>query len=149
MTRFGYYETICGGTGATPDGAGADAVHTHMTNTRLTDPEVLEHRFPVRLHRFAIRVGSGGAGLHVGGDGVVRELEFLKAVDVSLLTSRRNCQPFGLAGGAAGRAGENELVRASGARFPLAGIASFHAHPGDRLVIRTPGGGGWKKGDET
>jgi 5-oxoprolinase (ATP-hydrolysing) len=143
---FGYYETICGGAGATPTGPGADAVQTHMTNTRLTDPEVFEFRFPVRLHIFAIRDDSGGSGLYRGGHGVVRSIEFLRELDVSLLTQRRTTVPFGLAGGGAGRAGRNSLVTTDGER-ELSSVASFRAQPGDILTIRTPGGGGWKKGD--
>jgi 5-oxoprolinase (ATP-hydrolysing) len=141
---FGYYETICGGAGATAEGKGADAVHTHMTNTRLTDPEVLERRYPVRVRRFHIRRGSGGTGLHRGGEGVVRELEFLTALDVSLVTGRRGAfPPYGLEGGGPGQLGRNWLVRADGSRQELAGLAQFHVEPGDVLVIETPGGGGW------
>jgi 5-oxoprolinase (ATP-hydrolysing) len=142
---FGYYETLCGGAGATPRAPGADAVHTHMTNTRLTDPEVLEHRTPVLLRRFAIRRGSGGAGLHRGGDGVVRELEFRRSLRVSLLTERRGpYPPYGLAGGAPGALGRNLLWR-SGAPAPeiLLARAALDVAPGDRLIIETPGGGGW------
>jgi 5-oxoprolinase (ATP-hydrolysing) len=141
---FGYYETICGGAGATPAGPGADAVHTHMTNTRLTDPEVLERRYPVLVRRFAIRRGSGGAGLHSGGDGVVRELEFLAPLDVSLVTGRRGpYRPYGLDGGEPGQLGRNWLTRADGTREELAGLAQFRVASGDVLVIETPGGGGW------
>src|SRR5262245_58383001 len=110
---FGYYETICGGAGAGPTWDGAGAVHTHMTNTRLTDPEVLEDRYPVRLRRFEVRCGSGGAGRHRGGNGIIREIEFLEPLDVSLLTSRRTTQPYGLEGGAPGEAGRNLLTRSS------------------------------------
>ena len=102
---FGFYETICGGAGATPTAAGASAVHTHMTNTRLTDPELLESRYPVRLVDFRIRAASGGQGMHPGGDGVVRTFEFLQPVTLSLLTSRRGSRPFGLAGGGPGQSG--------------------------------------------
>jgi 5-oxoprolinase (ATP-hydrolysing) len=146
---FGYYETICGGSGATPAADGADAVHTHMTNTRLTDAEVIERRYPVRLHEFSIRRGSGGAGQHRGGDGIVRRIEFLKPLTVSLLTQRRgNCDPFGLNGGANGAIGHNTLQRA-GSNEPehLAGRARVDINPGDILRIETPGGGGW--GEET
>ena len=109
---FGYYETICGGSGATPAADGADAVHTHMTNTRLTDAEVIERRYPVRLHEFSIRRGSGGAGQHRGGDGIVRRIEFLKPLTVSLLTQRRgDYAPFGLNGGCDGAIGSNTLQR--------------------------------------
>jgi 5-oxoprolinase (ATP-hydrolysing) len=141
---FGYYETICGGAGATSAADGADAVHTHMTNTRLTDPEVLERRYPVRLASFAIRRGSGGAGLHRGGDGTVRRIEFLKPLDVSLLTQRRGpYPPYGLEGGQAGAVGRNTLVRADGTREDLGGRAQFTARAGDVLIIETPGGGGY------
>jgi 5-oxoprolinase (ATP-hydrolysing) len=140
---FGYYETICGGAGATPTAPGASAVHTHMTNTRLTDPEVLEQRFPVRLREFRVRNGSGGAGRHAGGAGVVRELEFLEPLTLSLLTQRRDTAPFGLAGGQPGRPGVNRVLRADGTHEALGGVATVQLMPGDRLVIETPGGGGW------
>ncbi len=135
--RFGYYETIAGGVGAGPGFAGASAVHTHMTNTRITDLEVLEDRFPVRLVRFAIRRGSGGDGLHRGGDGVVRELEALVPLDVSILSERRARAPFGLDGGEPGATGRNR----HGDRA-LPGRASFHARAGERFTVETPGGGG-------
>lgn len=141
---FGYYETICGGAGATASASGADAVHTHMTNTRLTDPEVIEDRFPVRLREFSIRRGSGGAGQHRGGDGVVRRIEFLRPVQVSLLTSRRGpYPPYGMNGGSPGQLGRNSLQRADGSETELAGRAQFEALPGDVLTIETPGGGGY------
>ncbi|MBM3270757.1 MAG: hydantoinase B/oxoprolinase family protein, partial [Candidatus Sericytochromatia bacterium] len=145
---FGYYETICGGAGATPDADGADAVHSHMTNTRLTDPEVLERRYPVRLWRFAIRRGSGGAGRHRGGDGAVREVEFLAPVDVAILSERRGpYPPYGLEGGLPGSLGRNLLVR-RGAAAPedLGGKAALSAAAGDRLIVETPGGGGYGPG---
>jgi 5-oxoprolinase (ATP-hydrolysing) len=141
---FGYYETICGGAGATPWAHGADAVHTHMTNTRLTDPEILEQRYPVRLHEFRIRRGSGGAGRHRGGDGVVRRIEFLRSLILSLLTQRRGAYPpFGLEGGQAGSIGRNTLIRAKGSEERLAGQAQLVVAPGDTLIVETPGGGGW------
>ncbi len=141
---FGYYETICGGAGATSNGPGADAVHTHMTNTRLTDPEVLERRYPVRLLEFSIRQASGGAGRYPGGRGVLRRLKFLKELEVSLLTQRRGpYPPYGLCGGGPGACGKNLLIRADGSREPLGGQAKFLARPGDVLVLETPGGGGW------
>ncbi|MCC9608389.1 hydantoinase B/oxoprolinase family protein [Blastopirellula sp. JC732] len=141
---FGYYETICGGAGATPQTDGASAVHTHMTNTRMTDVEVFELRFPARVRRFAIRRGSGGAGLHRGGDGVVREIEFLRPMTGSLLTQRRGpYPPYGLFGGEPGKVGENQLRRADGTVIDLPGIASFELAPGDMIAIHTPGGGGW------
>ena len=143
-TTFGYYETICGGSGATQDSAGADAVHTHMTNTRLTDPEVLELRCPVRVRAFAIRGGSGGAGAKRGGDGVIRRLEFLKPLEVSILSQRRGpYAPYGLEGGEPGALGRNTLVRADGTTEQLAGLAQFQAQAGDVLTIETPGGGGF------
>jgi len=142
-TDYGYYETICGGAGAGPGFAGADAVHTHMTNTRLTDPEVLESRYPVRLRRFEIRRGSGGRGHYRGGDGVRREIEFLEPLDVAILSQRRTCRPFGLEGGEAGAAGRNTLFRRDGEVRELGPVAAFEVGPGDRIVIETPGGGGW------
>lgn len=141
---FGYYETICGGAGATPQAAGADAVHTHMTNTRLTDPEVLETRYPVRLVEFSVRKNSGGIGKNMGGCGVVRRLEFLQRLDVSILSQRRGeYPPFGMAGGGPGRAGRNLLHRQTGETAELSGRVHFVAEPGDRLTIETPGGGAW------
>jgi 5-oxoprolinase (ATP-hydrolysing) len=141
---FGYYETICGGAGAGPNFHGADAVHTHMTNTRLTDPEVLEDRYPVRLRRFEIRRGSGGRGLHRGGNGIIREIEFLEPLEVSLLTSRRMTRPYGMAGGEAGMAGRNVRIRHDAtAEEELPAAAHFRVQHGDVLRIETPGGGGW------
>jgi 5-oxoprolinase (ATP-hydrolysing) len=143
-STFGYYETICGGNGATPQRDGADAVHTHMTSTRLTDPEVIELRYPVRVREFAIRRGSGGAGKHRGGDGIVRRLEFLRDLQVSLLHQRRGkYPPYGLEGGQPGAIGRNTLTRADGSVEPLGGLAQFQAHAGDILTIETPGGGGF------
>ncbi|MEX0712193.1 MAG: hydantoinase B/oxoprolinase family protein [Pirellulales bacterium] len=142
--HFGYYETICGGAGATPAADGASAVHTHMTNTRLTDPEVLERRYPVRVHEFSIRRGSGGAGARRGGDGVVRRLEFLRPLEVSILSSRRGpYPPYGAAGGEPGALGLNTLMRADGSVQVLAGSARFVAQGGDVLTVETPGGGGY------
>ncbi len=141
---FGYYETICGGSGATPRVHGADAVHTHMTNTRLTDPEVLERRYPVRVLEFSIRRGSGGRGHRRGGDGAVRRLEFLRRMEVSILSQRRGAYPpFGLAGGKPGALGRNTLIRSGGGTEQLPGQACFTAEAGDVLVIETPGGGGF------
>lgn len=135
---FGYYETIAGGAGAADGYDGASAVHTHMTNSRITDPEVLETRFPVRLHRFAVRRGSGGAGRFRGGDGVVRDIEFLAPMGVSLLSERRARRPYGMAGGAAGAPGRNTLDGRD-----VGGRAAFDVRPGQRLIIETPGGGGY------
>ncbi len=141
--RFGYYETVCGGAGAGPGFAGAAAVHTHMTNTRITDPEVLEHRYPVRLERFAIRHGSGGDGRWRGGDGAVREITFLAPMALSLLTQHRIERPYGVGGGEPGAAGRQRLVRASGEVEELAAVDGREVGPGDRLILETPGGGGW------
>jgi 5-oxoprolinase (ATP-hydrolysing) len=141
--RFGYYETIAGGAGAGPGFDGADAVHTHMTNTRCTDPEVFEMRYPMRLARFAIRRGSGGEGRFCGGDGVVREIEFLESVQVSILSQRRVSGPYGLGGGAPGARGRNRLHRRGAAGEELPPVTHFNAEPGDRLVVETPGGGGF------
>ncbi|MCC6906882.1 MAG: hydantoinase B/oxoprolinase family protein [Phycisphaerales bacterium] len=143
--RFGYYETICGGAGASEQREGADAVHTHMTNTRITDVEVLEHRYPVRVRQFAIRRASGGLGRHRGGDGVVREIEFLEPVALSVLTQHRTVPPFGCAGGESGACGRQSLIRTDSAVVELASIDGCDAKPGDRLIIETPGGGGWGK----
>ena len=142
---FGYYETICGGSGATFDADGADAVHTHMTNTRLTDPEVIEHRYPVRIREFSIRLGSGGAGRQRGGDGIVRRIEFLRPLQVSLLTERRGpYAPFGLAGGEPGALGKNSIQRAgSEEELKLPSKTKIDVGPGDILTVRTPGGGGY------
>lgn len=140
---FGYYETICGGCGATAAGPGASAVHSHMTNTRITDPEILERRYPVRLHRFEIRRGSGGLGRYRGGDGVTRELEFLAPVALSLVTQRRVEGPEGLAGGGRGAPGRQWLVRADGGIEALGSVAGAEVRTGDRLIVETPGGGAW------
>jgi 5-oxoprolinase (ATP-hydrolysing) len=141
--RFGYYETVCGGAGAGPGFVGASAVHTHMTNTRITDPEVVEHRYPVRVERFGIRAGSGGAGQWRGGDGAVRELTFLEPMALSLLTQHRVEAPYGVAGGSPGAPGRQRLVRASGEVEELASVDGREVGPGDRLILETPGGGGW------
>jgi 5-oxoprolinase (ATP-hydrolysing) len=141
--RRQYYETICGGSGAGPDFDGTDAVHTHMTNSRLTDPEVLEFRFPVLVEEFSIRTGSGGAGRQRGGDGVVRRIRFREAMAAAILADRRIVPPFGLEGGKPGALGRNFLVRADGNREELGGTAAFRVTPGDVFVIETPGGGGF------
>ena len=140
---FGYYETVCGGAGAGPGFAGAAAVHTHMTNTRITDPEVLEHRYPVRLERFAIRAGSGGEGRWRGGDGAVREIVFLAPMSLSLLTQHRVEAPYGAAGGGSGARGRQTLMRATGEVEELASVDGREVGPGDHLILETPGGGGW------
>ena len=136
-----HYETICGGTGAGPSFDGAHCVQGHMTNSRLTDPEVLERRFPVRLWRLQRRQGSGGRGTHCGGDGVVRELECLQPMQVSLLLGRRSVAPPGLDGGGAGRSGAQHVVHADGTVEPLPARCVLDAAAGDRVVIETPGGG--------
>ncbi len=141
---FGYYETIGGGAGAGSDFDGASAVHTHMTNTRLTDPEVLEARYPVRLREWAVRRGSGGGGAHPGGDGMVREVEFLAELDLSLLTNRRARAPYGADGGGSGAPGRNRLRRPGEAEFTdLPPAGRWRVGPGDVLRLETPGGGGW------
>ncbi len=142
---FGYYETIGGGAGAGEGFDGASGVHTHMTNTRITDPEVLEVRYPVRLETFALRRGSGGAGRWRGGDGLVRRYLFLRPVTASLLTERRAVAPFGLRGGQPGTPGRNAAERAGGRVEELPGKASVQLAAGDRLVVETPGGGGFGK----
>ena len=138
-----YYETICGGTGAGPGFDGTSAIQTHMTNTRMTDPEVLELRYPVRLELFGIRRGSGGAGQWHGGDGAVRRVRFLEPMTAVIVSSRRNVAPFGLAGGADGAVGRQWVERADGAREVLTGTDSAELRPGDVFVIETPGGGGY------
>ena len=141
---FGYYETIGGGAGATPFAAGASGVHTHMTNTRITDAEILEARYPVQLVAFGLRPGSGGAGRWPGGEGIVRALRFLRPVRVSLLTQRRTRPPFGLAGGGPGAPGRNRLRRhATGEGTMLGGQVELDLEAGDELWIETPGGGGY------
>ncbi len=141
--RHQYYETICGGAGAGADFDGASAVHTHMTNTRITDPEVLELRHPVRLERFAVRRGSGGRGRHRGGDGVFRAIRALEPMTATLVASRRRIAPFGLAGGADGACGEQWVERADGRRDSMAGNDQVELRAGDLIVIATPGGGGF------
>ncbi|MFQ5534770.1 MAG: hydantoinase B/oxoprolinase family protein [Sphingomonadales bacterium] len=141
--KFQYYETICGGAGAGPDFNGASAVHTHMTNSRLTDPEVLEWRFPVLLEEFRIRRTSGGDGRHRGGDGVTRALRFLKPMAAAILAGRRDTPPFGLDGGAPGAPGRTIVRRADGSEEILASAEETEMQPGDVFIIETPGGGGF------
>ena len=141
--QYQYYETICGGAGAGPDFSGASAVHTHMTNTRITDPEILELRFPVRVERFAIRQNSGGAGATQGGNGVIRKIRFLETMTATIVASRRTLPPFGLAGGAPGQPGRQWVERADGSTEILAGSAACNLNTGDAFVIETPGGGGF------
>jgi 5-oxoprolinase (ATP-hydrolysing) len=141
--RHQYYETVCGGSGAGPGFDGTAAVHSHMTNSRLTDPEVLELNYPVRLESFAIRTGSGGGGRWRGGDGAVRRLRFLAPMQGNLIGLRRTVPPHGLAGGGSGQPGGQWIERGDGRTEPLAGIAEFRLEPGDALVLATPGGGGY------
>jgi len=149
--NFGYYETIAGGAGAGPDWNGRSGVHTHMTNTRITDPEVLERRYPVILRQFSLRNDSGGKGLFHGGEGVVREIEFLRPLTLSILSERRVISPYGLNGGRNGRVGENLLIRKreKGNEHQitqnLGGKNSVKVFAGDRIRILTPGGGGFGK----
>ena len=138
-----YYETICGGTGAGPGFDGTAAIQTHMTNTRMTDPEVFELRYPVRLEKFGIRRGSGGAGQWRGGDGSERRVRFLEPMTAIIVSSRRNVAPFGLAGGAEGLAGRQWVERADGTTEVLTGTDKAEMRPGDVFVIETPGGGGY------
>ncbi|SDA05939.1 BZ3501_MvSof-1269-A2-R1_Chr5-2g07892 [Microbotryum saponariae] len=153
---FGYYETIAGGSGAGPTWDGTSGVHTHMTNTRITDPEILERRYPTILHRFEIRKGSGGEGAYTGGCGVIREIEFLEPIQCSILSERRVYAPYGLAGGASGSRGRNLWIKQarpeqdgdSGLKprtINLGGKATVKMGRGDRIIIETPGGGGWGK----
>jgi 5-oxoprolinase (ATP-hydrolysing) len=138
-----YYETVCGGAGAGPGFDGASVVQTHMTNSRLTDPEVLEARFPVIVERFAVRRGSGGAGAHKGGDGAVRRIRFREPMQAAILSNRRVVAPFGLAGGGDGAPGINRVERGSGAIEALGATDKTVMQPGDVFVIETPGGGGF------
>jgi 5-oxoprolinase (ATP-hydrolysing) len=141
--RHQYYETIAGGAGAGPGFDGASVVQTHMTNSRLTDPEVLEFRFPVRLESYAIRHGSGGAGQWSGGDGGVRRVRFLEPMTASILSNGRIVPSFGAAGGSPGERGSNRVERADGRVEPLAHSDSRSMEPGDVFVVETPGGGGF------
>ncbi|THB77006.1 MAG: 5-oxoprolinase [Desulfobulbaceae bacterium] len=137
------YETICGGTGAGIDHDGTSGVHSHMTNTRMTDPEVIENRFPVRLESFSLRTGSGGEGRHKGGDGVIRAVRFLESMTATILSSRRALPPHGLAGGKPGSRGKNYVKRVDGTIEALGGNGETQMNPGDLFVIETPGGGGF------
>ena len=141
--RHQYYETICGGSGAGPDHAGTSAVQTHMTNSRLTDPEILESRLPVRVEEFSIRRGSGGEGLHHGGDGVVRRVRFLEPMQAQILANRRKLPPRGICGGGDAALGRNWVERSDGSVEKLPATASIDMEIGDIFIIETPGGGGW------
>jgi 5-oxoprolinase (ATP-hydrolysing) len=141
--RYQYYETICGGSGAGPGFDGASVVQTHMTNSRLTDPEVLESRFPVLIERFGVRRGSGGPGVHHGGDGAVRAIRFREPMTAAILANRRATAPFGLNGGGAAKPGRNYVRRRAGGIVELAATGKVDVEVGDRFVIETPGGGGY------
>jgi 5-oxoprolinase (ATP-hydrolysing) len=146
--RHQYYETIAGGSGAGPDHDGTSAVQTHMTNSRLTDPEILETRLPVRLDQFTIRRGSGGEGVHRGGDGVVRAVTFLEPMRANILANRRRIPPRGIKGGADAQPGRNWVERTDGTVEMLSATAYAEVQPGDRFVIETPGGGGFGRSGE-
>lgn len=141
--QYQYYETICGGSGAGKGHDGASAVHTHMTNTRITDPEVLELRYPVYLREFKIRSNSGGYGRWTGGDGVVRKIEFRENMTVAVVSNRRKVPPYGMAGGAPGEVGKNWVRWRDGREENLSGVVELQVGPGDLLAIETPGGGGY------
>jgi 5-oxoprolinase (ATP-hydrolysing) len=143
--RFGYYETICGGTGAGKGFDGTSAVHQHMTNTRISDPELLEWRFPVRLLRFELRKNSGGKGKWNGGDGIIREFLFTELLEINVLSQHRTEAPYGLNGGRAGKTGKQYILKANGEKIALGGMDSASVAKGDRFVIETPGGGGFAR----
>jgi N-methylhydantoinase B/oxoprolinase/acetone carboxylase alpha subunit len=145
--RYQYYETICGGSGAGPTFDGTDAVHTQMTNSRMTDPEVLEARFPIIVREFSIRRHSGGQGRFSGGDGAIRRIEFREPMKAAILSNNRRVAPFGMDGGNAGKPGANYVIRESGERERLDGIDELTVETGDILVIETPGGGGYGSGE--
>jgi 5-oxoprolinase (ATP-hydrolysing) len=145
--RHQYYETIGGGSGAGPGFDGASAVHSHMTNSRLTDPEILELRYPIRVRQFSIRAGSGGHGRWRGGDGIIRDIEFLEPMHGSILANRRSTAPFGLAGGGDALPGRNRLLAVSGETTEYGATAELEFAAGDRFVIETPGGGGYGEPD--
>jgi 5-oxoprolinase (ATP-hydrolysing) len=142
-SQYQYYETICGGAGAGPGFDGASAVHTHMTNSRLTDPEVLELRYPVLVEEFRIRRGSGGRGQWHGGDGATRRIRFRQPMTVTILANHRVVPPFGLHGGSPGAVGRTFIVRANGQIENLASCDQANVWSGDAVVVETPGGGGW------
>lgn len=142
---FGYYETICGGAGGGPTWDGASGVHTNMTNTRITDPETLERRYPVILRQFCLRNGSGGAGAHPGGEGIIRDIEFSLPIKVSILSERRAFAPYGLEGGEDGKRGRNLWVKKTGRTINLGGKNTAMMNAGDRIIVESPGGGGWGK----
>jgi len=139
---FAYYETIAGGAGGGPEGPGASGLQTHMTNTLNTPVEALEHAYPLRVRRYALRSGSGGAGCHPGGEGVIKELEMLGQTRITLISDRRRLGPYGLAGGKPGQPGRNALLH-EGRTRELPGKCSLAGQAGDVLIVETPGGGGW------
>ena len=141
--RFAYYETVAGGQGGNPRGPGESGIHTGMTNTQNTPIESLERHYPFRVEEYQLRSGSGGAGMHRGGDGIQRTIRFMEAATVSLMGERRRHGPWGLAGGGDGSAGEDWLIRGGAAPERLPGKVTFDVEPGDRLRVMTPGGGGW------
>jgi 5-oxoprolinase (ATP-hydrolysing) len=141
--KFGYYETVCGGCGAGSGFDGADAVHHHMTNTRITDPEIMEHRYPVRLEEFSIIKGSGGRGKWKGGNGAKRVIRFLDPVNLSVLTQRRTSGPYGLKGGRSGKPGSQVVIRKTGEIVKLKSVHNINLDAGDMFVMTTPGGGGY------
>jgi N-methylhydantoinase B len=141
-SAFAYYETVAGGMGAGPSGGGHSATHTHMTNSWNTPAEALEHQYPLRVRAYRIRTGSGGRGKRRGGDGIVRELEFLAPAQATILSDRRRRGPYGLGGGEAGKPGRTVIIR-RGRRIPVPGKAAFEVRANDILRVETPGGGGW------
>jgi 5-oxoprolinase (ATP-hydrolysing) len=143
--KYQYYETICSGSPAGPGFDGTDAVHTHMTNTRLTDPEVLEFRYPVVLEDFHIRTGSGGRGKWKAGDGIVRTIRFLETMDCTILSGHRRVPPFGLAGGGPGQVGINRVRRTGGRIEILQGCDATVIDAGEAIIIQTPTAGGYGK----
>jgi 5-oxoprolinase (ATP-hydrolysing) len=145
--QFGYYETIGGGSGAGPSWHGCSGVHSHMTNTRITDVEIVENRYPVLVREFGLRRGSGGEGRYRGGDGLVRELEFLQPIQAAILSERRVFAPYGVQGGSAGQRGYNELINLAGQRISLGGKNMLSVQAGERVRIETPGGGGFGQDD--
>jgi N-methylhydantoinase B len=140
---FAYYETVCGGMGARPGMNGISGIHTHMTNSMNTPVEAFEHDYPCRIVRYGLRKNSGGAGKHSGGEGVVREIQFLSRAQVTVLSDRRQVAPYGLSGGEPGKTGRNRIIRANGESEDLSSKCEFWVGPGDTLSIETPGGGGW------
>ena len=141
--RLQNYETICGGSGAGPDFDGCSAIQTHMTNTRSTDPEVLEWRFPVQVQEFSIRHGSGGRGQTTGGSGITRRIKFLEAMTVTVICGHRRVPPFAVNGGEPGEVGKEWVERADGEKVELAGIDAVDVAVGDSFIMQTPGGGGY------